>query len=121
MQLIFEQVCVGGDLNFGYLLGDRDAQQGVLIDPSYSPEVLVDRARQQRLTVTHIVNTHGHPDHTEGNPKAAELTGAKVAAHAAAPNPPDVALADGDDLAVGSLRLTCHHVPGHAADHLVLI
>ena len=120
MQLIFEQVRVGGDRNFGYLLGDRDAQQGVLIDPSYSPDVLVDRARQQQLTVTHIVNTHGHPDHTEGNSKAATLTGAIVAAHADAPTPPDLALADGDELAVGALRLACHHVPGHAADHLVL-
>lgn len=120
MQLIFEQVRVGGDRNFGYLLGDRDAQQGVLIDPSYSPDVLVERAQQQRLTVTHIVNTHGHPDHTEGNPKAAELTGASVAAHADAPTPPDLVLADGDDLPVGALRLACHHVPGHAADHLVL-
>ena len=34
MQLIFEQIRAGGDRNFGYLLGDRDARQGVLIDPS---------------------------------------------------------------------------------------
>ena len=37
MQLIFEQIRAGGDRNFGYMLGDRDAKQGVLIDPSYSP------------------------------------------------------------------------------------
>ena len=34
MQLIFEQIRAGGDRNFGYLLGDRDTRQGVLIDPS---------------------------------------------------------------------------------------
>ncbi len=120
MQLIFEQVRVGGDRNFGYLLGDREARQGVLIDPSYSPGVLVDRARAQALTVTHVVNTHGHPDHTEGNAEAVRLTGAAVAAHPACPVDPAVPLGDGDRLAVGALVLECTHVPGHADDHLVL-
>ena len=120
MQLIFEQVRVGGDRNFGYLLGDREARQGVLIDPSYSPGVLVDRARAQGLTVTHVINTHGHPDHTEGNDEAVRSTGAAVAAHPACPVEPAVALDDGDRLPVGALALECLHVPGHAADHLVL-
>jgi hydroxyacylglutathione hydrolase len=61
MQLIFEQIRAGGDRNFGYLLGDRDAGQGVLIDPSYSPEAFLQRASDQGLTVTHVINTHGHP------------------------------------------------------------
>src|SRR5205085_8231482 len=82
MQLIFEQIRAGGDRNFGYLLGDRDARQCVLIDPSYSPEAFVQRAADQGLTVTHVVNTHGHPDHTNGNARARELTAAPVAAFA---------------------------------------
>jgi len=45
MQLIFEQIRAGGDRNFGYLLADRESGQGVLIDPSYSPEQFVERAR----------------------------------------------------------------------------
>ena len=120
MRLVFEQVRTGGDRNFGYLIGDREAGKGVLVDPSYSPGVLVDRAAAQGLAVTHVVNTHGHPDHTEGNAAAVELTGAPVAAHPAAPEPPDVALADGGELAVGSLALWCLHTPGHCDDHLVL-
>ena len=51
-QLIFEQIRTGGDRNFGYLLGDRDARQGVLIDPSYAPEVLAARARVQDIRIT---------------------------------------------------------------------
>ena len=46
MQLVFEQIRTGGDRNFGYLLGDRQAHQAVLIDPSYAPEALVQRARE---------------------------------------------------------------------------
>jgi len=120
MQLIFEQVRTGGDRNFGYLVGDREAGKGVLIDPSYSPDVLVTRAAAQGLTITHIVNTHGHQDHTEGNPAAVELTGAPIAAHPGAPHPPDVGLVDGQELALGEFRLRCLHTPGHCDDHLVV-
>ncbi|MDE2906877.1 MAG: hypothetical protein OXQ28_12440 [Acidobacteriota bacterium] len=49
MQLVFEQIRTGGDRNFGYLLGDRDARAAVLIDPSYSPAVLAERAAAQGL------------------------------------------------------------------------
>src|SRR5262245_34871566 len=118
MQIVFEQIRVGGDRNFGYLLGDRAAREAVLIDPSYSPEVLAARAQEQGMTVTHIVNTHGHPDHINGNEKAVELTRAKVAAHPMLQ--PDIALKDGDSLAFGSMRLEVLHTPGHARDHLVL-
>ena len=50
MQLIFEQIGVGGDRNFGYLLADRHAGQGVLIDPSYSPETLVQPLQSKALS-----------------------------------------------------------------------
>ena len=118
MQLIFEQIRPGGDRNFGYLIGDREARRGVLIDPSYSPDTFVERAREQGLTISHIINTHGHPDHTNGNDRAIELTSAPVAAHPALQ--PDVPLTDGHELAIGSLRLTFFHVPGHSNDHLVV-
>ena len=100
MELIFEQIKTGGDRNFGYLLGDRSTKQAVLIDPSYSPDTLVDRSTAQHLVVTHIINTHGHPDHTEGNDEAARLTGAKIAAHPDGPIEPDISLSDGQTLSL---------------------
>jgi hydroxyacylglutathione hydrolase len=121
MQLIFEQIRAGGDRNFGYVLGDRDAKKGVLIDPSYSPEAFVQRCRDQKLAVTHVINTHGHPDHINGNERASELTAAPVAAFAdSSLITPDLGLRDGQELAVGGLRLQFLHVPGHCADHLVI-
>jgi glyoxylase-like metal-dependent hydrolase (beta-lactamase superfamily II) len=118
MRLIFEQIRSGGDRNFGYLLGDREAGSGVLIDPSYSPDVFVERARAQGLTITHVINTHSHSDHTNGNDRALTLTGAVLAAHPLMR--PSVPLDDGRSLSIGDLRLTAHHVPGHCADHVVL-
>ncbi len=118
MQLVFEQIRAGGDRNFGYLLGDRSARRAVLIDPSYSPEQFVSRAVDQGLTVSHVISTHGHPDHTNGNARAVNMTQARVAAHPLLN--PDVSLADGDRLGVGALTLKCLHVPGHCEDHLAL-
>ena len=118
LQLVFEQIRAGGDRNFGYLLGDRGAGRAVLIDPSYSPDVFVERARDQGLAVSHVINTHSHPDHTNGNDRALALTGAPLAAHPSLR--PDVPLADDSELPIGSLRLRCFHVPGHCADHLAL-
>jgi glyoxylase-like metal-dependent hydrolase (beta-lactamase superfamily II) len=118
MRLVFEQIRSGGDRNFGYLLGDRETGAGVLIHPSYSPDVFVERARAQNLAVTHIINTHSHHDHTNGNERAVELTGAALAAH---PHMrPTVPLDDGHTLAIGNLRLTAYHVPGHCDDHIAL-
>ncbi len=121
MQLIFEQIRAGGDRNFGYLIGDRDTGQGVLIDPSYSPDAFVQRARDQGLTVTHVINTHGHPDHTNGNARAVELTASPLVAFATSTLvSPDLGLGDGQELEVGGLRLQFLHTPGHCPDHLVV-
>jgi hydroxyacylglutathione hydrolase len=118
MQLVFEQIRAGGDRNFGYLLGDRSAKRAVLIDPSYSPDAFVQRATEQGLVVSHVINTHGHPDHTNGNQQAVSLTQATIAAHPLLH--PGLSLEDGHRLAVGALTLRCVHVPGHAEDHVAL-
>lgn len=118
---IFEQIRTGGDRNFGYLLGDGEAGEALLVDPSYDPARMVERARAQGLTVTHILNTHGHRDHTNGNAEARRLTGAPVVAHGAAPRAPDLAVAHGDTLAFGAFTARFLHTPGHAEDHLCVV
>jgi glyoxylase-like metal-dependent hydrolase (beta-lactamase superfamily II) len=121
MRFIFEQLRVGGDRNFGYLLGDREAGVGLLIDPSYTPEAAVERARAQGLRVTHILNTHGHADHANGNEGAKALTGAQVAGGPGHPGPVDLTLEDGDRVPFGAFALRVWHVPGHCPDHLAFL
>ncbi len=118
---IFEQIRTGGDRNFGYLLGDREAGKAVLVDPSYDPKAMVDRARAQGLTVTHILNTHGHSDHTNGNAEAKKLTGAPLVAHRSAASAPEVPVDHGEKLAVGGLTLDLLHTPGHTDDHICIL
>ena len=78
MRFIFEQLRLGGDRNFAYLLGDREAGEALLVDPCYDPAAAVARAAAQGLKVTAILNTHGHADHAGGNAEAQALTGAPV-------------------------------------------
>jgi hydroxyacylglutathione hydrolase len=120
MQLVFEQISTGGDRNFGYLIADRNARQAAIVDPSYAPELLVRRAQEQNLIVSYIINTHGHPDHINGNEQAVAMTHAPVAAHAAVPTKVDVPLSGASVLKIGTLELRFLHTPGHAADHLVI-
>lgn len=121
MQFVFEQIRVGGDRNFGYLLGDRAAGTALLIDPSYTPEAVVERALVQGLRVTHILNTHGHQDHSNGNEAAKALTGALLAGGPGHPGPLDLSLADGDRIPFGAFSLQVWHVPGHCPDHLAFL
>ncbi|MBL0311265.1 MAG: MBL fold metallo-hydrolase [Holophagaceae bacterium] len=121
MRFIFEQIRVGGDRNFGYLLGDREAREGMLIDPSFAPESLVARAEAQKLRITHILNTHGHSDHSNGNTAAKALTGAPVVGGPGHPGLVDRVLRNGDRIPFGCYHLLAWHVPGHYHDHLAFL
>lgn len=119
MNFIFEQLRVGGDRNLGYLIGDRAAKVAVVVDPSYDPEPLFQRAEAQGLKVTSVLNTHGHHDHIAGNDAFRSRTGAKIQAHPDSPARPDVPLEDGARIEVGCFRLSVLYVPGHCPDHIL--
>lgn len=120
MNFIFEQIRTGGDRNFGYLVGDREAQVAAVVDPSNDPKAVVRRADAQGLRVEYIINTHGHSDHTNGNAKAQSLTGAKIVAFQDSSVLPDIGVGDGQVVEVGSLSLELIHVPGHTDDHILI-
>jgi hypothetical protein len=58
MQFIFEQIRTGGDRNLAYLIGDRDAKVAALVDPSYDPKAVVERANVQGLRVDWPFRSH---------------------------------------------------------------
>ena len=63
--------------NYAYLVHDGDAGLCAVVDPSEAPPV--EKALAARgWTLTHILNTHHHFDHTGGNLPLKETTGARV-------------------------------------------
>ncbi len=121
MRFVFEQLRLGGDRNFAYLLGDRVAGEGLLVDPSFDPAAAVARARAQGLRITAILNTHGHADHANGNAGAQALTEAPVLGGPGHPGPLDRVLAEGDRVPFGGFALKVWRVPGHCPDHLAFL
>ena len=126
--------------NFCYLIGDEDSKTCALIDPAFETDRILKAADELRYTVTHIINTHGHSDHTAGNEAIKAATGAKLLIHAAdgrrlgkvlhstfsrvlggkgSPRA-DVLLQDNDIVQIGETRLKVLHTPGHTAGGICL-
>ncbi len=135
------QLLVGNMAVFAYIVGCQDTGEALVIDPAGSEQRIVAEARRRGLNIVLIVNTHGHPDHTCGNKRMKELTGAPVAIHEAdAPHmtspeaqnfarmlgadlvpPPDMLLSDGQIIQVGTeVALKVIHTPGHSPGSICL-
>jgi glyoxylase-like metal-dependent hydrolase (beta-lactamase superfamily II) len=139
--MILEQIKVGYMEVFCYLVGCSETRECLVIDPAGDEDRLVDRIREQDLRLTKIVNTHGHPDHTCGNARVKELTGAKIVMHPLddqlfnsaegrqmarqmgfTPSPPaDEHVEDGDRVQAGSVSLEVIHTPGHSPGGICLL
>jgi len=118
--MIFEQIFTGGDRNFGYLIADASTRHAALVDPSPDPSPALTRARELDLTVTHVINTHTHPDHTGGNQVIQQDVGCPIVTHESAPFG-DIRVGDGrPSLMLGRLVLGFLHTPGHTPDSICI-
>ncbi len=119
--MIFEQIAMGGDRNYGYIIGDEESKESAVIDPSYTPDRIIMRAKELGLKIKYIINTHNHYDHTNGNDYIKKATNAQIVAHKKAGSRTDVAVNDGDILKLGELELKIIHTPGHTADGICIL
>jgi glyoxylase-like metal-dependent hydrolase (beta-lactamase superfamily II)/rhodanese-related sulfurtransferase len=101
-----------------YLVGDEDAREAVLVDPAYAVEQYVAEAELHGVRIVRVLETHTHADHVSGHGRLALEHDIPVSVHAAAEAAyPNDALADGDEIAAGSVRIRCLHTPGHRPEH----
>ena len=63
--------------NYGYLLHNSVTNETAAIDTPDAGEYL-DQAKAKGWTITHIWNTHWHPDHVGGNTAVLEALGAEL-------------------------------------------
>jgi glyoxylase-like metal-dependent hydrolase (beta-lactamase superfamily II) len=131
--MIIKQVIVGFLEVCCYIVGCEKMRHCVLIDPAGDEERVLAMVNDLDLEIKAIVNTHGHPDHTCGNKKIADMTGAKILMHplddayfsspagaamarqfGLAPSPPaDEHIQDGERIEIGETGLNVIHTPGH--------
>lgn len=125
-----------------YVLYRQDQRDAVVVDPGLEPDLILQVLKQRRLSLTAILNTHGHADHIAGNaamkeafPNAPLLIGRGDAPmlqdaelNLSAPfgmdivSPPaDRLLDDGETLDLAGIRFLVRDLPGHSPGHVVFI
>ena len=119
--MIFEQIRAGGDRNFAYLIGDEATREAAIVDPSYAPELALELATRQGLSVRYVISTHSHPDHVDGNAYVLERTRASEVLYESSPHPSQVRVKDNGELSVGAINLRFLHTPGHIPDHVCVL
>lgn len=118
--MVFEQIRIGGDRNFAYLIGDASAGQAAAVDVGYNPQTIIDRLSELKLQLAYIISTHSDYDHTGQNRQLRKATGAKLAMHRSVSGV-DVQLDDDDELAVGAVTMRIIACPGHSRDSIALL
>ena len=107
--------------NYLWLVHDDASGDTAVVDPGDAAPVLAE-AERRGWTINQVWNTHWHPDHTGGNLAIKQATGARISGPASGRIPGrDAALAEGDQVRLGSHVGRVIEVPGHTLDHIALI
>ena len=106
--------------NYGWVLHDPETGATAVVDtPEAAPlqAAIADRG----WTLTHILNTHHHYDHTGHNEALKAATGCTIVGPAADRDRIpgiDIAVDEGEELIFGSRRATVFFTPGHTRGHI---
>jgi len=106
--------------NYGYLVHEPLSDQTAAIDTPDAGKYLAE-ADRMGWHISHILNTHWHPDHAGGNLKIKEATGCTIYGPAGeAEKIPgiDVKLKEGDTVELGRATARVLDVPGHTLGHI---
>jgi glyoxylase-like metal-dependent hydrolase (beta-lactamase superfamily II) len=138
--MLVKQLTVGMMGVCCYIVSCDQTKEAAVIDPGGDEDRILDYCTSHGLRVTHIINTHGHPDHVCGNGRIQQATGAKIVMHAEdvayfgdprirdyfsslglPESPPvDIVVHDGDLITVGQEQLQVIHTPGHTPGGICL-
>ena len=114
-----------------YILHQEDSSSCVVIDPGYTPEVILDFLAGKGLKLEAILLTHGHFDHVGAVRDLAAETGCQVCL-----NPDDLSMpprmtagplyytdtySDGDTLSPAGIPFQVLSTPGHTPGSVCLI
>lgn len=106
--------------NYGFLIRDDATGQAACIDTPDAGAILRE-LKALGWTLTHILNTHWHPDHAGGNAEIKAATGCVVVGPAEVERigtAPDRVVDDGDVVMLGETRFDVINTGGHTLGHI---
>jgi hydroxyacylglutathione hydrolase len=105
--------------NYVWLIHNDETGETAAVDPSVSEPVL-DAAATRGWSVTQVLNTHWHPDHTGGNEGIKAATGCTITAPAEAKRVSQVdrVVVEGDRVTVAGAECAVWEIPAHTAGHI---
>ncbi len=118
--MFVKQFYTGGDRNFGYLFADKSTGLATLIDPSYSPKIMLELAQEQGFTIKYVFNTHSDHDHTNGNDTVFAATGIRALLFGDVELDSGIKVVDGAQFNLGNLPIQIIHTPGHTQDSICI-
>jgi len=106
-----------------YFIGCQQAGVAAVIDPKRDVDSYLEIAKENKMTITHILETHIHADFLTGSRELAALTGAKLYLSAEGGAGWEYefnheGLKDGDILNIGNLAIKVLHTPGHTPESI---
>ncbi|MFN4314227.1 MAG: MBL fold metallo-hydrolase [Chitinophagaceae bacterium] len=91
--------------------------EAVVIDPLREVQPYLDRARQNNVKIKYVLETHFHADFVSGHLDLSKKTGAAIVYGPLAQPAFDAYIAkDGEELALGNVKLKVLHTPGHTME-----
>ena len=109
--------------NYLWLVHDHDSGETAVVDPG-DPAPILAEAERRGWTISKILNTHWHPDHTGGNLAIKQASGATIIGPAGENGRVpglDVAIKEGDRVSIGAHQAEIWEVPGHTLGHIAYI
>ena len=107
--------------NYGFLIRDEATGAVATVDTPDAGHTLaeLDRLGWERLDL--ILNTHWHPDHTQGAAEIQAATGCRIIGpeESRRASPIDQVVAGGQTVRLGETVFEISHTPGHTLGHIV--
>ena len=105
--------------NFSYVI--TDSNYAVVVDPSYNATQLIQLIENLDRSLTFIINTHHHHDHTSGNNQIKKHFDGQIITHRLSKISKDRQVEDNDLITIGELIFQVIHTPGHTPDSICLL